>query len=120
MARFALSAFPQRSVIFHSALRIVRGFSCGSFGFACLLEQLQDCEQDYCHKMLLTSRTITKLSLINSPRVTFRAALLYIASAPVSILAYMALIVLFRMDSRMPFPLLTAKQDLAGFGSGTL
>ena len=31
-------------------LRIVRGFSCGSFGFACLPEQLQDCEQNDCNK----------------------------------------------------------------------
>ena len=31
-------------------LRIVRGFSCGSFGFACLTEQLQDCEQNDCNK----------------------------------------------------------------------
>ena len=71
-------------------------------------------------KMLLTSRTMKKLSLINSLRVTFREELLYIAREPVSILIGMALIVLFRMDSRMPFPLLTAKQDLAGLGSGTL
>jgi len=70
--------------------------------------------------MLLTCRTIKKLSLKNSLRVTFREALLYIAREPVSILAGMALIVLFRMDSRLRFPLLTAKQDLAGFGSGTL
>ena len=31
-------------------LRIVRGFSCGSFGFACLPEQLQDREQNDCNK----------------------------------------------------------------------
>ena len=31
-----------------------------------------------------------------------------------------ALIVLFRMDNRLRFPLLTAKQDLTGFSSGTL
>jgi len=71
-------------------------------------------------KMLLTSRTMKKLSLINSLRVTFREELLYIAREPVSILVGMALIVLFSMDSRWRFPLLTAKQDLAGFGSGTL
>ena len=50
----------------------------------------------------------------------FREELLYIAREPVSILVGMALIVLFSMDSRWRFPLLTAKQDLAGFGSGTL
>jgi len=61
-----------------------------------------------------------KLSLINSLRVTFREELLYIAREPVSILIGMALIVLFSMNSRWRFPLLTAKQDLAGFGSGTL
>ena len=71
-------------------------------------------------KMLLTSRTMKKLSLINSLRVTFRAELLCIAREPVSILAGIALIVLFRMDSRLRFPLLTAKQELAGLGSGTL
>ena len=70
--------------------------------------------------MLLTSRTIKKLSFINSLRVTFREELLYIARELVSILAGIALIVLFRMDSRLRFPLLTAKQDLAGFGSRTL
>ena len=31
-------------------LRIVRGFSCGSFGFACLPEQLQDREQNDCDR----------------------------------------------------------------------
>ena len=71
-------------------------------------------------KMLLTSRTMKKLSFINSLKVTFREELLYIAREPVSILIGMALIVLFSMDSRWQFPLLTAKQDLAGFGSGTL
>ena len=71
-------------------------------------------------KMLLTSRTMKKLSFINSLKVTFREELLYIAREPVSILIGMALIVLFSMDSRWRFPLLTAKQDLAGFGSGTL
>ena len=71
-------------------------------------------------KMLLTSRTMKKLSLINSLRVTFREELLYIAREPVSILGRHGLIVLFSMDSRWRFPLLTAKQDLAGFGSGTL
>ena len=70
--------------------------------------------------MLLTSRAIKKLSFIKSLRVTFRAELLYIASAPASILTGIALIVLFRMDNRLRFPLLTAKQDLAGFGSRTL
>ena len=71
-------------------------------------------------KMLLTSRTMKKLSFINSLSVTFREALLYIAKKPVSILVGMALIVLFSMDSRWRFPLLTAKQDLTGFTSGTL
>ena len=70
--------------------------------------------------MLLTSRTIKRLSFRKSLRVTFHEALLYIAKEPVSILVGMALIVLFSMDSRWRFPLLTAKQDLAGFGSGTL
>ena len=70
--------------------------------------------------MLLTSRTIKKLSFINSLRVTFREELLCIARELVSILVGMALIVLFRMDSRLRFPLLTAKQELAGLGSGTL
>ena len=70
--------------------------------------------------MLLTSRTIKRLSFRKSLRVTFREELLYIAREPVSILIGMALIVLFSIDSRWRFPLLTAKQDLAGFGSGTL
>ena len=63
---------------------------------------------------------MTKLSFINSLRVTFRKELLCIARELVSILVGIALSVLFRMDSRLRFPLLTAKQDLAGFGSGTL
>ena len=70
--------------------------------------------------MLLINITLKKLSFIKSLRVTFRAELLYIASAPASILTGIALIVLFRMDNRLRFPLLTAKQDLTGFTSGTL
>ena len=69
---------------------------------------------------MLINITLKKLSFIKSLRVTFRAELLYIASAPASILTGIALIVLFRMDNRLRFPLLTAKQDLTGFSSGTL
>ena len=121
LARFALSAFSAAICNFaFSSCVSLAAFLAAASALRAFRSSFKIVSRNAATKMLLTSRTLTKLSLINSPRVTFRAALLYIAKEAVSILAGIALIVLFRMDSRMPFPLLTAKQDLAGLGSGTL
>ena len=57
-------------------LRVVGGFSCGSLGFERLLKQLQDCEQNNCHKNAAAQQNHNevvpyKLAKGNLPRGAF-------------------------------------------------
>lgn len=91
LARFALSAFSAAICNFaFSSCVSFAAFLAAASALRAFRSSFRIASRMTATKMLLTSRTMKKLSLINSLRVTFREELLYIAREPVSILVGMA------------------------------